>query len=381
MRFSSHYALLLPVLARAAPVVQSNLDVSISTTGATVDISVTNHGAEDVDLFTLGSVLSPYGVNVAVSKDGKPVRFRGLFVRPRTSNLSGADFTHIGSGETKTNSVDISTKFDTSSGGEFQVTVSPSLRLADEDFGLGAPISLPAVTASVTVTPGALRKRVLRKSISPRQSSSHPQVQANCVGDQLQSIEAALDNAAEWIGKAKVDVENLTSIYVDEYFRVPVSETSDIIRGMLIARIANLDAELTGTNNTTQIYCGDDDAIDYRGQPSPCLTVGVVGFANPETNQVALCGPNWEIPASSPVCQGPYQDDQTTNIIHELMHCNSVGIVDPGLTAPMDYAYTYEETRSDDWIYGGLVENADSYGMYAKGVGYELPSPCPPAET
>ncbi|TEA13429.1 Neutral protease 2-like protein [Colletotrichum sidae] len=324
------------------------LEVKIEQVGnSELRASITNTGSTPLRVLKAGSILDGSPVEKAQismsSTDGvSRVAFTGVRVYVHDADLPDTAFRTIDAGEVVHVQWDTAQVHDLSTGGDYNISSTGSLRYADEGSN--------KIVGQVVFDSGVLHANVDGRQAATVHAAFHESlnakrvtVQGDCTGSKKTAVANALGKAKSYAAAAQTAATAGTRL--QQYFRSTTSGTKTAVAGVF----GKAAALLGSTSSGAGLYC--TDVGDFCGD-------GVVAYAQPGSNgYIVVCDYWFQFPASGGACHAA---DQPYVLVHESTHLSEVGGTD-------DVCYGYAGCV-DSLGTSQALNNADSFAMYASGI-------------
>ncbi|KAI8207959.1 hypothetical protein KHU50_008159 [Colletotrichum sp. SAR 10_65] len=324
------------------------LDVKIEQVGnSELKASITNTGTTPLRVLKAGSILDGSPVEKAqfstASADGvNKVAFTGVRVYVHDADLPDTAFRTIAAGEVVQVQWDAAQVHDLSSGGDYNISSTGSLRYAEEGSN--------KIVGQVVFDSGVLQAKVDGVQAASVHAAFHQSlaekrvtIQSDCTGSKKTAVTAALSKAKSYATAAQAAATAGTR--VEQYFGSSSSSTKSTVASVF-GKAATL---LGSTSSGAGLHCTDVGNF---------CSDGVVAYAQPGTDgYIVVCDYWFQFPASTSTCHGA---DQPYVLVHESTHLSEVAGTD-------DVCYGYEGCV-DGLSTSQALNNADSFAMYAHGI-------------
>jgi len=314
-----------------------------------VKATVTNTGAEDLNLLTFGSIFDSAPVQkLDVYATDAAVEFTGILRSVQRTGLASESFISIPAGSTYETTINAAAVHDLSSGGTFSVVAQGSVPYAKagstELSGSAISYKSNALTievdgAAAAAVPRAVNSLSLEKRAAVQTSS--------CPTSQRSATLTALSNCRTLSLSAASAARSGSAAKFQEYFKTTAAATRTAVANRFTA-VANECG--SSTSGATYYYC--TDVYGYCGS-------NVLAYTIPSTDEVVNCPLYYSaIPALSGTC---HAQDRATTTLHEFTH--APGVYSPGT---QDNGYGYAAATS--LTAARALANADSYALYANAI-------------
>ncbi|EXF79751.1 metalloproteinase [Colletotrichum fioriniae PJ7] len=326
------------------------LDVKIEQVGnSELKASITNTGSTPLRVLKAGSILDGSPVEKAQfstsSVDGtgvSKVAFTGVRVYVHDADLPDSAFQTIEAGEVVKVQWDAAQVHDLSSGGDFNISSTGSLRYAEEGSNKIAGqvvFDSGVLQATVDGTQAASVHAAFHESLNAKRVT----IQSDCTGTKKTAVTAALSKAKTYVTNAQTAANAGTRL--QQYFKSTSSSTKSTVAGVF-GKAATL---LGSTSSGAGLYCTDVGNF---------CSDGVVAYAQPGSGgYIVVCDYFFQFPASTTSCRAT---DQPYVLVHESTHLTEVAGTD-------DVCYGYEGCV-DSLSTSQALNNADSFAMYSQGI-------------
>ncbi|EFQ35546.1 deuterolysin metalloprotease [Colletotrichum graminicola M1.001] len=312
-----------------------------SNTG--VKIFLTNTDSKPWKLFKPATILDKAAVEkVAVYSNSTRVSFDGVRLRIAPQNLMTDEaFQTIKGGQTMEIRFDFGQTHDLGDSGVYDLLVKSGIPYAKE--GTTEIAGVIPITSNTLKVKDVDTKVAALTRMAFHQSIKRTIVQADCQGDELDTVNLALNNCVTLAQQAANATSNDTRM--DEYFK----DTSDEAKYNVTDVFNKIAGECqSNIDGVSQQYCGDV----YKS-----CSPGVLAYTVPAYSYMVNCPLYFSaLPSLTTSCHG---QDQTTTTLHEMTHLIQMkGTLDFGVYG-YDAMKTLESSQN--------LNHADTYCLFANG--------------
>jgi len=319
-----------------------------ATVGVWVDFTLTNRSARPVGILIWNTPFEGIRNNIfRVTKDGRPVSYRGPMVKRAKPNAS--HYMTLAAGESRTTRVDLAAAYAIEGIGDYRVSFDgflldvavegPGAPPSAERIGAGAfvPLTSPEVTLQV------VKGRTIRRTSIPDPAA--PTV----AGSTFQSCSATRRTLLTSARSNAYTISRAAYVALDQ---TPVAKRSTARRSKLwfgaytstrYALVRGHYAKISTALNTAA----------YKFDCS-CTDSGVYAYVYPdEPYTVYLCGAFWQVPTTG-------TDSKAGTLVHETSHFTILGGTD-------DYVYGQTDAKAlAKSSPAKAVMNADNHEYFAE---------------
>ncbi|KAF2102575.1 hypothetical protein NA57DRAFT_71564 [Rhizodiscina lignyota] len=322
----------------------SGLSVELTATGnSKVKATVTNDGAEDLNLLSVGTMLDTAESveKVKVYSAEAKIAFTGIRKRVNIDNLSADAFTPLAAGSSMEFEVDIASVHDLSDGGIYSVLAQGALPYATANSTTLSGAAVPFVSNTLKMDVNGAEAAKVEKAVKVLDKRTI--VSSDCSGSEASDLRSALSNCVSLANAAASAATSGSASKFQEYFK----STSSSVRSEVANCLSEVADECSSsTSGSTDYYCEDI----YGGCSSD-----VLAYTVPSQEAIVSCPLYFnDLPILTSTC---HAQDMSTTTIHEMTHA---------LCGTLDLGYGYQAATS--LSSSQAVDNADSYALYANAI-------------
>ncbi|ETS77898.1 hypothetical protein PFICI_09960 [Pestalotiopsis fici W106-1] len=343
----------LPVAALAgAAMAACPLSVEITgSTDHTLNVAVTNNGAEAVTVFKGNTVLSEHNTMdiLVADEDGNDLPFEGLFVNYKRTDMAPSMFQTIQAGETVSATVNTAKTYNLEGvakakaqaiQGFHYVTGSTAPKtIAETEFCENVTSDPVDFTVDQTTAAISLVTRDLKVEKSNSRIKGRSVSYSGCTSAQQSALVTSVSDAVSMSSAAKTAAGQSA-----DYYTTWFKSTS------VLTKVQTIYQDVVGIQTTSP-------TISCKDTYGDCADGSALLYTIPSAKVIVPCPSNgfWGFDELSPDCTD-FDYDRAGSILHEATH----------LYGTDDYAYG--PTAAKKLSAAQAAANADTYEMYAGSV-------------
>ncbi|KAH8591550.1 metallo protein-like proteinase [Bisporella sp. PMI_857] len=314
--------------------------------GGLVKATVTNVGAEDLNLFAYGTLFDSAPVEkLSVYSSDAKAEFTGILRSVVRTGLTEDAFVSLAVGASYETTITPAAVHDLTAGGEFTFVAEGAIPYALADSTELSGLAIPFKSNVLTVHVDGAAAALVPRAVSALDKRSV--IQSDCTGSRGTATRTAFSNCRTLALAAASAARSGSATKFSEYFKTTATATRTTVANRLTA-VANECGSTT--SGATRQYC--TDVYGY-------CSSNVLAYTLPAQNVVVNCNLYFSaLPALTSTC---HAQDQATTTLHEFTH--APGVYSPG-TVDNGYGYAAATSLSAS----RALANADSYALYANGT-------------